>query len=188
MSCVRLCRALCPPPRRPRVEQQELDLAMSQNTLPAAPKRSLLVILLVLISVVACGAAGYSWWLLQQHKNGAEPAAAKQQPPAAPVFMPLDTFTVNLVTPDNNPDRVLYIGLTLRLPDESTRRQLNDFLPEVRSRLLMLLSRQEASQLANEQGKQRLVAQIKDVLSPPLVKGQPKQVVSDVLFTAFILR
>lgn len=84
--------------------------------------------------------------------------------------MPLDTFTVNLVTPDNNPDRVLYIGLTLRLPDESTRRQLNDFLPEVRSRLLMLLSRQEASQLANEQGKQRLVAQIKDVLSPPLVK------------------
>lgn len=153
---------------------------MSQNSLPAAPKRPLLVILLVLISVVACGAAGYSWWLLQQHKNGAEPAA--------PVFMPLDTFTVNLVTPDNNPDRVLYIGLTLRLPDESTRRQLNDFLPEVRSRLLMLLSRQEASQLANEQGKQQLVAQIKDVLSPPLVKGQPKQVVSDVLFTAFILR
>lgn len=84
---------------------------MSQNSLPAAPKRPLLVILLVLISVVACGAAGYSWWLLQQHKNGAEPAAAKQQPPAAPVFMPLDTFTVNLVTPDNNPDRVLYIGL-----------------------------------------------------------------------------
>ncbi|MGO2437996.1 MAG: flagellar basal body-associated protein FliL, partial [Serratia proteamaculans] len=35
---------------------------------------------------------------------------------------------------------------------------------------------------------QQLVAQIKDVLSPPLVKGQPKQVVSDVLFTAFILR
>ncbi|CAI0830754.1 flagellar basal body-associated protein FliL [Serratia marcescens] len=161
---------------------------MSQNSLPAAPKRPLLVILLVLISVVACGAAGYSWWLLQQHKNSAEPAAVKEQPPAAPVFMPLDTFTVNLVTPDNNPDRVLYIGLTLRLPDESTRRQLNDFLPEVRSRLLMLLSRQEASQLANEQGKQQLVAQIKDVLSPPLVKGQPKQVVSDVLFTAFILR
>ncbi|EFE95162.1 flagellar basal body-associated protein FliL [Serratia odorifera] len=161
---------------------------MSQNTLPtAAKKRSLLVILLLLITVAACGAAGYSWWLLQQKNDGA-PVAAKPQPPTAPVFMPLDTFTVNLLTPDNNPDRVLYIGLTLRLPDEATRRQLNDFLPEVRSRLLMLLSRQEAAQLANEQGKQQLVAQIKDVLSPPLVKGQPKQVVSDVLFTAFILR
>ncbi|HFK7186368.1 TPA: flagellar basal body-associated protein FliL [Serratia odorifera] len=161
---------------------------MSQNTLPtAAKKRSLLVILLLLITVAACGAAGYSWWLLQQKNDGA-PVAAEPQPPTAPVFMPLDTFTVNLLTPDNNPDRVLYIGLTLRLPDEATRRQLNDFLPEVRSRLLMLLSRQEAAQLANEQGKQQLVAQIKDVLSPPLVKGQPKQVVSDVLFTAFILR
>ncbi|WP_346825428.1 flagellar basal body-associated protein FliL [Serratia inhibens] len=160
---------------------------MSQNTLPAAPKRSLLVILLVLITVAACGAAGYSWWQLKHHKDGTQPAV-KAQPPAAPVFMPLDTFTVNLVTPDNNPDRVLYIGLTLRLPDENTRRQLNDFLPEVRSRLLMLLSRQEAGQLSSEQGKQQLVAQIKDVLSPPLVKGQPKQVVSDVLFTAFILR
>lgn len=162
---------------------------MSQNSLPTAAKkkRPILVILLVLIALGASGAAGYSWWLMQQDKES-QPAEAKKLPPPAPVFMPLDTFTVNLVTPDNNPDRVLYIGLTLRLPDEETRRQLNDFLPEVRSRLLMLLSRQAADQLANEQGKQQLVAQIKDVLSPPLVAGQPKQVVSDVLFTAFILR
>ena len=45
----------------------------------------------------------------------------------------------------------------------------------------MLLSRQEAGQLANEQGKQQLVAQIKDVLSPPLLRDQPKQVVSDAV-------
>ncbi|HGA2976166.1 flagellar basal body-associated protein FliL [Klebsiella aerogenes] len=162
---------------------------MSQNSLPAtAPKRPLLIILLTIVAVAACAAAGYSWWLLQQRDGGAQTAIEKEKPPAPPVFMPLDTFTVNLVTPDNDPDRVLYIGLTLRLPDEATRRQLNDFLPEVRSRLLMLLSRQEASHLANEQGKQQLVAQIKETLSAPLVKGQPKQVVSDVLFTAFILR
>lgn len=48
---------------------------MSQNTLPAAPKRSLLVILLVLITLVACGAAGYSWWQLKQHQEGAQPVA-----------------------------------------------------------------------------------------------------------------
>lgn len=165
---------------------------MSQNSLPTVTKkRPLLMILLILISLGACAAAGYSWWLMQQYKDqDGKPAASakKPEPPAVPVFMPLETFTVNLMTPDNNPDRVLYIGLTLRLPDEMTRRQLNDFLPEVRSRLLMLLSRQEAGQLASEQGKQQLVAQIKDVLSPPLIKGQPKQVVSDVLFTAFILR
>ena len=101
--------------------------------------------------------------------------------------MPLDTFTVNLVTPDNNPDRVLYIGLTLRLPDESTRRQLNDFLPEVRSRLLMLLSVRKRASWPMNKGSNSWWRRL-DVLSPPLVKGQPKQVVSDVLFTAFILR
>ncbi|MBW5814998.1 flagellar basal body-associated protein FliL [Yersinia kristensenii] len=156
---------------------------MSQNTFPAKRKSSIWVILLVLIAVAATAGGGYSWWIL----NKSKPTIAKAAP-VIPVFMPLETFTVNLITPDNNLDRVLYIGLTLRLPDDSTRAKLNDYLPEVRSRLLLLLSRQSADSLANEEGKQRLVVEIKNVLSPPMVKGQPNQVVSDVLFTAFILR
>ncbi|CNH35894.1 flagellar basal body-associated protein FliL [Yersinia pekkanenii] len=156
---------------------------MSENTFPAKRKSSIWVILLVLIAVAATAGGGYSWWML----NKSQPVSAKAAP-AIPVFMPLETFTVNLITPDNNLDRVLYIGLTLRLPDETTRTRLNDYLPEVRSRLLLLLSRQSADSLSNEEGKQRLVGEIKNVLSPPMVKSQPNQVVSDVLFTAFILR
>lgn len=161
---------------------------MSENPLPTAPnKRRLVVSLLVLAALAAGGGAGYHWWSTQQKANDSA-ESPKILPPAAPIFMPLDAFTVNLMNPNNSPDRVLYIGLTLRLPDEETRRQLTEFLPEVRSRLLRLLSRQDAEQLANEQGKQQLVAQIKDVLNPPLIKEQPDQVISDVLFTAFILR
>ncbi|CCJ87900.1 Flagellar biosynthesis protein FliL [Cronobacter dublinensis 582] len=96
----------------------------------------------------------------------------------------LDTFTVNL----GDADRVLYVGITLRLKDEATRQRLSDYLPEVRSRLLLLFSRQDASQLATDEGKQKLVEAIKQTLSAPLVAGQPKQVVTDVLYTAFILR
>lgn len=162
---------------------------MSEDTPPKAPKkRSRLFILLALITVILCGEAGYGWWLMKQKKDADQPASVKVEPPAAPVFMPLDTFTVNLVTADNNPDRVLYIGLTLRLPDDETRHQLSNFLPEVRSRLLMLISRQESSQLASEAWKQQLIAQIKKVLNPPFVEGQPALVISDVLFSAFILR
>lgn len=156
---------------------------MSDNTFQAKRKSSIWVILLVLVAVAASVGGGYSWWKL--HKS--QPATAKAAP-AIPVFMPLETFTVNLITPDNNLDRVLYIGLTLRLPDDATRANLNNYLPEVRSRLLLLLSRQTADSLSNEEGKQRLVDEIKNVLSPPMVKGQPNQVVSDVLYTAFILR
>lgn len=166
---------------------------MSDSALSASrkKKRPLMMILLLLIAIGACGAAGYAWWMLhKQPVTAAQAAEAKKknEPPAAPIFLALDTFTVNLQTPDNDPDRVLYIGLTLRLPDEKNRATLNEYLPEVRSRLLLLLSRQKTSDLVSEAGKQQLVQDIKQVLDAPLVKGQPPQVINDVLFTAFILR
>ncbi|WP_411705512.1 flagellar basal body-associated protein FliL [Edaphovirga cremea] len=160
---------------------------MSDQAIAAKRKRSVWVVLLLLIAVAACGAAGYSWWMLEQHKTGAV-VELKPRIVPAPVFMALDTFTVNLQTTDNNTDRVLYVGLTLRLPDEATRSKLSDYLPEVRSRLLLLLARQQAESLSSEAGKQQLVSQIKAALSPSVIPGQPNQVVSDVLFTAFILR
>ncbi|WP_040343261.1 MULTISPECIES: flagellar basal body-associated protein FliL [Brenneria] len=159
---------------------------MSDIQVRPGQKRSVWLILLIIVALAATAAAGAGWWLLHQ-KNTAT-AEQVAPPPPEPVFMPLDTFTVNLVNADNDPDRVLYVGFTLRLPDEATRTRFNNYLPEVRSRLLLLLSRQNALSLASEQGKQQLIEEIKQVLSPPLIPGQPNQVVTDVLFTAFILR
>lgn len=89
----------------------------------------------------------------------------------SPVFYALDTFTVNL----GDADRVLYIGITLRLKDEATRSRLSEYLPEVRSRLLLLFSRQDAAVLATEEGKKSLIAEIKATLSTPLVAGQTRE-------------
>ncbi|MBP2167159.1 flagellar FliL protein [Erwinia toletana] len=162
---------------------------MSDNAKAKSRKRSIMIPLLLVVTLAACSAGGYAVWrMMHKPADTADAAAEKQEPPAAPIFLALDTFTVNLVNADNDPDRVLYVGFTLRVPDDETRRRMNDYLPEVRSRLLLLLSRQNAAALANEQGKQDLMTQIKQVLAPPLVKGQPPQVVNDVLFTAFILR
>ncbi|AIX73310.1 MAG: flagellar basal body-associated protein FliL [Mixta calida] len=160
---------------------------MSDNAKAKGRKRSILIPVLLVVTLAACSVAGYAVWRIMNKTDGHQ-GAAKVEPPAAPVFFALDTFTVNLVNADNDPDRVLYVGFTLRLPDEATRLRMNDYLPEVRSRLLLLLSRQDSLKLASEQGKQALVEQIKQSLAPPLVKGQPPQVVNDVLFTAFILR
>lgn len=160
---------------------------MSENALPSArKKKSKWIVVLIVVALAASSTAGYFWW---QHKiNNAALASTFLPPPPIPIFLPLETLTVNLVNPANDPDRVLYIGITLRLPDEDTRKMLNNFMPSVRSRLLMLLTRQDADALANEQGKQRLIEQIKMTLNEPLVAGQPRLVVDDVLFTAFILR
>lgn len=159
---------------------------MSQQVLPSARKQSKWRVALIVIVIAAGGAAGYFWW---QHKLPGQMADTMAPAPApVPVFLPLETFTVNLVNPTNDPDRVLYIGLTLRVPDDATRKQMTDFLPAVRSRLLLLLTRQDAATLAGDQGKQQLIEQIKVVLNEPLAAGQPRPVVNDVLFTAFILR
>ncbi|SAD02094.1 flagellar basal body-associated protein FliL [Enterobacter kobei] len=154
---------------------------MTDSAITKKSKRSIWIPLLVLITLAACATAGYSYWRMQQEPST---AAAKAEPAPPPVFFPLDTFTVNL----GDADRVLYVGITLRLKDEATRARLNDYLPEVRSRLLLLFSRQDASALATDVGKQKLVDAIKETLATPLVNGQPKQEVTDVLYTAFILR
>ena len=155
---------------------------MTDSAITKKRKRSIWIPLLVLITLAACAAAGYSYWRMQQ--KPAADAKVEAPPPPAPVFFALDTFTVNL----GDADRVLYVGITLRLKDDATRARLSEYLPEVRSRLLMLFSRQDAAQLATNEGKQNLANAIKETLSPPLVPGQPKQEVTDVLYTAFILR
>lgn len=136
------------------------DYAISKKS-----KRSLWIPILVFITLAACASAGYSYW--HSHQVAADDKAQQRVVPS-PVFYALDTFTVNL----GDADRVLYIGITLRLKDEATRSRLSEYLPEVRSRLLLLFS----------------IAEIKTTLSTPLVAGQPKQDVTDVLYTAFILR
>ncbi|POT59447.1 flagellar basal body-associated protein FliL [Citrobacter amalonaticus] len=153
------------------------DSAMSKKS-----KRKIWIPLLVLITLAACATAGYSYWRLQQKADAH--VKAEPPPPPAPVFFALDTFTVNL----GDADRVLYVGVTLRLKDEATRSRLSEYLPEVRSRLLLLFSRQDAAVLSTEEGKQKLIAAIKETLATPLVAGQPRQEVTDVLYTAFILR
>ena len=156
---------------------------MTDSAIAKKSRRPIWIPLLVLVALLACAAAGYAWWKLQQQPAAAE-VSKTPPPPAAPVFWPLDTFTVNL----GDADRVLYIGITLRLKDEATRARMNEYLPEIRSRLLLLFSRQDAAQLASEAGKQKLIEAIKQTLATPLVPGQQKQVVTDVLYTAFILR
>ncbi|MGG7445168.1 flagellar basal body-associated protein FliL [Kosakonia oryzendophytica] len=156
---------------------------MTDSAITKKRKRNIWIPLLVLITLAACAIAGYSYWHMQQ-KPAASAKAEPPPPPPAPVFFALDTFTVNL----GDADRVLYVGITLRLKDDATRARLSEYLPEVRSRLLLLFSRQDATQLATDDGKQKLATAIKETLATPLVQGQPKQEVTDVLYTAFILR
>lgn len=146
--------------------------------------------LLVLFAVLAIGGSGfggYTWWKAQKTTNVVDVEEKRLNMPQ-PIFMDLEPFTINLPGLNESPDRVLYINITLRLANEKSRKQLHEYLPEVRSRLLLLLSEQRPKTLSTHDGKLQLMQSIKATLSPTLIPGENDQDISDVLFTTFILR
>ncbi|CNI44826.1 flagellar basal body-associated protein FliL [Yersinia frederiksenii] len=155
-------------------------------------KFSPVVLLLMLISIVACALAGYTFYEMKNIKDNVSDSdngkkAAPTPEPIMPLYVPLDTFTVSLKPTPADSDPVLYIGLTLRVKDDSSKLLADQFLPEIRSRLFILLAHQSADRLSTEEGKNQLIEQIKSVVSKPLAPNQ-NIVATDVLFNAFILR
>lgn len=170
----------------------------NKNKKPAAAgggSRSLLVILLLLITVAACGVSGYVFWEMKKMQTVGQSAKAHDDPEAEaekaakvePLYQPLNTFTVSLKPTDNESDRVLFIGLALRLTDQKSQQTLEKYLPEYRSRIFIMLSQLTYEELATNAGKQKLIASIKDEVSKPLATNQSVKV-TDVLFNEFILR
>ncbi|KLN96294.1 flagellar basal body-associated protein FliL [Moellerella wisconsensis] len=161
-------------------------MSNTQNT----TKSPLLIILFTIFAMTGVmGGAG--WWILHAEKeNNSQSVQIENElevMPPAPIFLPLSPFTINLIS-DDNKNRVIYIEITLRLADETTRQHLEQYMPEVRSRLLLLISRQNISELASDEGKLSLMSDIKEVLRPGLVVGGSEHTITDVLFTTFILR
>lgn len=156
-------------------------------------KRSFIIFILLLIILGLGGASGYLYFQLSGLKSAPQAKAAEvaaqpeAQPARPPIYYPLDTFTVSLKPGTDNVDRVLYIGLTLRLKDEASKALIEQFLPEIRSRLLLLFSQQTGEDMATEEGKRELINQIKKVTGLPL-NNHHTIAVDDVLFHAFILR
>lgn len=146
-----------------------------------------LIMIIFVIVVLGAGAAA-AWMLLNKHPKPAGEktvaAAPAPQRDAKPVFFDLDSFTVNL----EGGDRLLYVGMTLQLGNESTKEFMKAHLPQVRNRLLMVLSGQDASALITSEGKQKLAESIRDALLKQFADAQPALLVDKVLFTQFIVQ
>lgn len=114
----------------------------------------------------------------------APPAAPAAVP--APIFVPIEAFTVTLQNPDT--ERIMHVGITLRVTDEQSRLRLEKYMPEVRSRILMVLSAQSPTAVQTPQGKVDMANAIIQVVKRPFSPLPDGQYVSDVLFTAFVVQ
>lgn len=155
---------------------------MATSTTPGAPRPSKINLLLVALLVAALLAlAGGAWFLLAR----AKPQAAAPAAPA-PIFVPLDAMTVNLQADGRS--RFLHVALTLQAADQATQARIAEYLPEVRSRILALLSNRSPATLASAEDKARLADEIIAAANRPLAAGLPDQRITHVMFTAFVLQ
>ncbi len=154
------------------------------EAVPAAPpksKKKLIIVVGALLVVLAGGGAG-AWFFMGRGGEGTE--QAKEEPPKPPVYLPLETFTVNL----RDSEQFLQLDLTLQVADQAQIDAIKLHMPRVRSRMLALLSSQDAEALLAPEGKQTLARDIMEALNQPFEpKGKPQQVV-DVLFTSFVIQ
>ena len=158
----------------------------SVNTKPASGFISTLLLALVIIIVAAGAGAGGYWYFLgrhaapQQHVIVEQPSVVQVK---APVYTDLKPFTVNL-----DDERMLYVGLSLQVSDDEAVKALNQHLPEVRNRILMMLSSQKADNLSTPQDKERLANEIREALMAPFDTSAIAINVRQVLFTDFIVQ
>nr|WP_299239855.1 flagellar basal body-associated protein FliL [uncultured Halomonas sp.] len=105
----------------------------------------------------------------------------------APIFATVPPFTVN-VQSENYEQRLLYIGLSFKVDNEETAALIAQNMPQLRSRLLLLLSDQYAEELTRPEGKEALAGKILTLFDEPFSDPQPDLAIADVLYTDFIVQ
>ena len=185
--------------------------AAAQPVAEAAPKKKGKKLLFVLIGVVVLAIAGAAGALFILKKNTAEDEAHDEEevaavkpvdPKSAPTFLPLDNMVVNLADPGGN--RYIQIGLTLQLQDAATGDAVKAFMPSIRSRILVILSKRTAEDVLSAEGKGKLgtdiISAVSEVMGYPAPdeahdedgkkkkKRGPASPVQAVLFSSFIVQ
>jgi len=155
-----------------------------EETEPAPVKKSNKKLFIIIGAVLLLvGGGGAAAWFMTQGGHGAA-KEAHVEPAKPPVFLPLETFTVNL----QGGESYLQTDITLQVGDEADAEAFKLQMPRVRSRLLTLLSSQSAESLRSAETKKKLVQDILVLMRQPFEPNGKPQKVTDVLFTSFVIQ
>lgn len=144
--------------------------------------RKLRTTLLFMVPLGLAGAVGVGYYYLN-NQPARPPAVVKVE---EPIFIALDPFTVNLQP--NGRGRFLHVAVTLKMTDAKSQVQVTQYLPEVRSRALTLLSNRDAEHLVTSEDKAKLSSELMAVLNQPFGPNLPQQKIASVMFTTFMVQ
>jgi flagellar protein FliL len=145
--------------QKPPAKSAPAPAAKEETPVAAPPKsKKLLVISIVLLLAIIAG--GAIWALTKGNAPTAgQPAEAMPEPAREAKFIPLgENFTVNLQREEG--DQYLQAGITLKVLQPELEEKIKTMMPEIRSKLLFLLSEKKPSELQTAEGKRKLIAEI----------------------------
>jgi flagellar FliL protein len=152
-----------------------------------APKggKGKLIAIGAVAAVLLLGGGGAGAWLLLG-KKGDTQAAEAPAPKKMPVFVELDTFTVNLK--DNDDERFMQVKLVAEMKDVPSGEMLKTLMPSVRNEILLLLGSKQAAEVATREGKEKLAQEIV-ASANKILEGTPAaKSVEGVNFTHLIIQ
>ena len=145
-------------------------------TAPAKGKKKLIIIIAAVLAVVLIGGGAGAYFMMKKSaaveaaaaegEEGAEAHAGDHAPAKggkkdtshAPVFVPLEPFTVNLA--DREAERYAQIGVTLEVDDAKVSDQIKAYMPAIRNNILMAIADRTAADLLGRDGKTKLAQRI----------------------------
>ncbi len=160
----------------------------SEEAAVAAPEKSSkkkLIIIIAAALVLLGGGGGAAWYFMHQ-KSDHKKEVKHEEPAKAPVFVTLETFTVNL-QPDPD-EKFLQLDLSMQVASPEAAELLKVQMPAVRNRLLMLLTSKRATDISTMEGKKQLSDEIVAEVKKPFSAGDKPQEVSGVFFTSFVIQ
>lgn len=176
------------------------------------PKKSKKMLIIIAAVVLLIGGGAAAFLLLQPPAHPAKKDAAATEKAEdeshskhPPKFVDIGTFTGNLVHEDG--DRVLQVGISLKITKSDIEEKIKASNPEILHRVNMLLQSKRPSDLATIEGKEKLAQQIKGQVeyvlgirktapgitteqagTPPTETPNVKSEIAEVLFTSFIIQ
>ena len=158
---------------------------MAEEKVEEGQKKSKLPLIIIAVVVVLALAGGGAWFFLKGEPEVDEKAKAKASAlEAIPVYMPIDTLTVNLK--DSRQYLQLTISLQLKNGDDSALIKL--YMPQVRTRALIILASKKPEDVITSEGKLALLEELKTITEKPFTdKLEPIEIL-DVSLTSFIIQ
>jgi flagellar protein FliL len=192
-------------PAKPGDPKTPADAKASGDAKKAPRSRGKLVLLLAIVLLMVGGGGAGAYVFMSGSDESAESADKAQEQPA--IFVPLETFTVNLL-PTGDLQQYLQTNVTLKLTSQTTADAVKNRMPEVRNRILLILSAKRPNELMPVAGKQQLAAEISEAMQGMVERPKAAEATSapvaesaaangngasarppvEVLFTGFIIQ